>query len=100
MPSYVEVIKYHLDLFYNQLLTEPNAQAYLIFYRGRRGSLTQNQSYAKNYLDLRGGLLSERIKAVYGGYRENPTMELWIVPGGAEFPKPTPTYRPKRHGKY
>ncbi len=96
-PSLISVIKYRLDLFYNELLTLPDARAYVIFYRGRRGALTQNHLYARNYLEMRGGIPPERIKAIYGGYRQHPTMELWIVPKGAEFPKPSPTYgRAKR----
>ena len=99
-PSFISVTKYRLDLFYNKLLTLPDAQAYVIFYRSRRGAPTQNHSYARNYLEMRGGIPPERIKAIYGGYRQNPIMELWIVPKGAELPKPSPTYGQAKRKKH
>ncbi|HEX8250597.1 MAG TPA: hypothetical protein VF599_20655, partial [Pyrinomonadaceae bacterium] len=34
-----------------------------------------------------------RVKIVFGGYRETPEVEFWIVPRGAKKPKPTPQER-------
>ena len=98
-PAEVVEAKVHFDFFYNELLALPNAQAYIIFYRGRRRTSWQDHSYAKNYLDNRGGIPPGRIKAISGGYRQDTAMELWIVPEGAELPNPTPTYFPKRRRK-
>ena len=95
-PAEVVEAKVPFDFFYNELLTLPNAQAYVIFYRGRRRTSWQDHKYAKSYLDHRGGIPPERIKATFGGYRDDTAMELWVVPEGAELPKPTPTYFPKR----
>jgi hypothetical protein len=95
-PAEVVEAKAPLDFFYNELLTLPNAQAYVIFYRGKRRSSWQDHVYAKKYLDNRGGLPPERIKAIFGGYRQDVAMELWIVPEGAVAPKATPTYFPKK----
>jgi hypothetical protein len=33
---------------------------------------------------------ASRIRTTFGGYRDWPTMELWIVPGGAHAPIATP----------
>jgi hypothetical protein len=99
-PAEVVEAKAPFDFFYNELLTLPNAQAYIIFYRGRRRTSWQDHRYAKSYLDNRGGIPPDRIKAVFGGYRDDTAMELWIVPEGAELPKPTPTYFPRRRRKH
>lgn len=37
------------------------------------------------------GLPNPRIGTLDGGFREQPVFEVWIVPEGAELPKPTPT---------
>jgi hypothetical protein len=34
-----------------------------------------------------------RVKIVFGGYRENPEIEFWIIPRGTKKPKPTPQQR-------
>jgi hypothetical protein len=39
---------------------------------------------------------ASRIKVMFGGYREAPIMELWIVPRGRHAPIPTPNRFPKR----
>jgi hypothetical protein len=36
-----------------------------------------------------------RLFSIDGGYREQPTVELWIVPGSATPPVATPTVDPK-----
>ena len=33
----------------------------------------------------------ERIRVIDGGFREQPAYEFWLVPEGAERPRPTPT---------
>ncbi len=99
-PATFGETKEPLDYFYNEFLTIPNAQAYIIYYRGRHRSAFQNHVYAKNYLDNRGGIPPERIKAIFGGYRQDTAVELWIVPEGAEAPKPAPTYFPKKRKRH
>jgi hypothetical protein len=34
-----------------------------------------------------------RVKIVFGGYRELPEIEFWIIPRGSKKPKPTPQQR-------
>src|SRR2546421_7502242 len=73
-------MKARLDSFYdNGLKNEPASRAYIIFYRGRHLISRYTPSTVKNYLILR-GLSATHIKTIYGGYRDKPTIELWIVP--------------------
>jgi hypothetical protein len=37
---------------------------------------------------------SDRIKIVFGGYRDDITIEFWVVPNKGKRPIPTPTERP------
>jgi hypothetical protein len=37
------------------------------------------------------GVANERISITDGGFREQPAFEFWLVPEGADAPKPTPT---------
>ncbi len=40
---------------------------------------------------IKSGFPAARVSAFDGGFREQPAFEIWIVPEGAEPPKPTPT---------
>jgi hypothetical protein len=40
---------------------------------------------------LKSGIQVERLITIDGGYREEPAHELWVVPIGAEAPRPSPT---------
>ncbi|MBD0370800.1 MAG: PKD domain-containing protein [Pyrinomonadaceae bacterium] len=83
-----------LDNFAIQLLEEPVAEGYIIVYDGRNGRAGQALSRAnraKNYLIKKREVAGDRIVIVEGGFREEMTVELWIVPAGAEPPTPAPT---------
>jgi hypothetical protein len=106
-----------LDNFAVQLQNEPDAQGYIIFYEGRRygycykyrpriprrGEAKARVARIKPYLVETRGFDANRIVVINGGYREEWTAELWIVPKGANPPKPTPTLTEKdikfRRGK-
>lgn len=66
---------------------------YVIGYAGR----ISVRMYASNALRrirdqvLKAGLPAARVGAYDGGFREQPGFEIWIVPEGAEPPRPTPT---------
>lgn len=47
----------------------------------------------KNKTDL------ERIRLVYGGYRENPEVEFWIVPENSPDPQPSPEKKDSKQSK-
>lgn len=74
-------------------LSQSSDNLYVIAYAGRsnvRGYAGTALRRIKAQLATR-GIPANRIGAVDGGFREQPAYELWIVPEGAEPPRPTPT---------
>lgn len=85
-----------LDKFTIELQMDPSSQGYIIAYGGRTGRAGDAQKAAdkaKGYLVNKRGLDAGRIVRVDGGYREQPALELWLVPSRAPLPKPTPTVK-------
>lgn len=81
-----------LDNFMIELMSDPTAQAHIISYNAstsRPGDAQKAADRAKDYLIKKRGLDPSRVVTVTGGSREQPTVELWIVPAGAPLPKPT-----------
>jgi len=82
-----------LDNVGNLLKSDLSANAYLIAYSGRSslfGSGIVHGNYARNLL-RRWVAEDSRVRAVYGGRRENLTIEIWIVSDFLSVPQPTPT---------
>ena len=83
-----------LDNFAIALQQFPLAQGYIIFYGGRhfRGRLPKlgeaeaRVARLKPYLVNRRGIPSKRIIVIDGGFHEEWTAGLWIVPPGAAPP--------------
>jgi hypothetical protein len=89
--------KARLDQFAIQLQNDPTAQGYIIVYGGRVGRAGEAQARAdraKAYLVNNRGISADRIVTVDGGYREQLTTELYVVPQGATPPQATPTVQP------
>jgi hypothetical protein len=89
--------KARLDNFAIELQNDPTAQGYLVCYGGRRGRTGEAQrrcDRAKDYLVTTRGITADRIVTVDGGFREDLTVELWIVPQGATPPPAAPTVDP------
>ncbi|HEY9284786.1 MAG TPA: hypothetical protein VIP46_15120, partial [Pyrinomonadaceae bacterium] len=89
--------KARLDNLAISLQENPGAQAYLICYGGRRGRAGEAQrrcDRAKEYLVNTRGVDEGRIEAIDGGFKEDLSVELWIVPPGAQPPTPNPTVEP------
>ncbi|HZH89079.1 MAG TPA: hypothetical protein VEX70_00530 [Pyrinomonadaceae bacterium] len=85
--------KARLDNFAIQLQNDPGTQGYIIAYGGRRGPAGEAQTradFAKNYLVNSRGIDPGRLVTVDGGFREEATTELWLVPGGATPPTASP----------
>ena len=85
-----------LDKFTMELQMDPTAQAYIIAYGGRlsrAGDAQKLADKAKVYLVTRRGVDRDRIVTIDGGHREQPAVELWLVPSRASLPKPTPTVK-------
>ncbi|MDQ3685502.1 MAG: hypothetical protein M3430_07850 [Acidobacteriota bacterium] len=86
----------------NGLQKEPNARAYIIGYKGKRALSKPFRSYldqVENWLNFAEGVPREKIVVIDGGYRDQPIIELWIVPEGAAAPEPSPTFSPKKRRK-
>lgn len=86
--------KARLDNFSVALQNDPSARGYILAYGGRMSPIGQVQkltSRARDYLVTQRGIDASRIVVVNGGFREEDSVELWIVPSGATPPQPTPT---------
>jgi hypothetical protein len=87
-----------LDDFVLQLMNDPTAQGYIIAYGGRTSRPDDAQKAADNatnYTMNTRKMDGARTLAGVGGYREEPTIELWIAPDGAAPPMATPTVAPE-----
>ncbi|MCA1565642.1 MAG: hypothetical protein LC803_08380 [Acidobacteria bacterium] len=90
--------KAQLDKFVLALQQDPTAQGYLIAYGGRTSQPDDAQKAADNATDYTINtrkMDGARTLSGVGGYREQPTVELWIAPPGATPPLATPTIDPK-----
>jgi hypothetical protein len=86
--------KARLDNLAVELQNDPSTRAYILAYGGRMSPLGQVEklmSRSRDYLITQRGIDASRIEVVNGGFREEDSVELWIVPSGAAAPKPTPT---------
>ena len=78
-------------------LSPTHDQAYIIAYAGK----TNVRGYARTVLTrmraavIAAGMPADKVATMDGGFRENPTYELWAVPVGALPPKATPTINAK-----
>ena len=74
-------------------LAQTDDHFYIIAYAGR----TSERGYAATALKrmrtnlTTSGFDAGRLTVLDGGFREQPAFELWVVPQGAEAPKPSPT---------
>ena len=85
--------KARLDNFAIQLQNEPGSRGYILVYSGPRdhaGDAQKRAERARSYLVGTRGLDANRIVTLSGGQRGAQTVELWIVPNGANPPTPTP----------
>jgi hypothetical protein len=87
-----------LDAFAIELQNDPTATGYLMVYGGRQSSKKEIETIvnrAWDYLLTNRRIDARRILPQAAGYRENLTVELWLVPDGAALPDATPTVDPK-----
>ncbi len=86
--------KARLDNFAIELQNNPGANGLIIAYSGRKaraGEAQMRADRAKDYLVNTRGIDAGRIDTLDGGAREDLTVELWIVPTGADKPTVSPT---------
>jgi hypothetical protein len=89
--------KARLDNIAIQLRNEPETLLYIIGYAGRKARIGEAQTKAdraKNYLNFERRLEPGRMIAIDGGYREELTLEFFIVSAGASPPTASPTVDP------
>jgi len=87
-----------LDEFVLALLQDPEAQGYIIAYGGKTSGPADAQKAADNATDYTmktRKMDGARTLSGVGGYREEPTIELWIAPPGGAPPAATPTVAPE-----
>ena len=88
--------KARLDNLAVELQHDPSTRAYIIAYGGRMSPLGQVEvlmSRAREYLVSQRGIDASRLVVVNGGFREEDSVELWMVPSGAKPPQATPTVK-------
>jgi len=88
-----------VERFTKQLEKERGVTAYIVYYRARITYQTfEWQDFGNKVFAIRNQILyNERIKMkdvviINGGYRENNSVEFWIVPENVELPAPTPAF--------
>lgn len=87
-----------LKRYKKELQTNISAKPYIIFYKARitdeANQYDTDHWFASPRQELRTLRRFEgedKVPQVFGGYREENTLELWIVPKGAGAPKPSPS---------
>ncbi len=86
--------KARLDNLAVELQNDPTTRAYILAYGGRMSPLGQVEKLmtrSRDYLITQRGIDASRLTVVNGGFREEDSVELWIVPSGAPVPHATPT---------
>ena len=86
-----------IERFSKQLEKERAGKAYIIYYQARITYKNFGWNFGNrvdrinNQIKYNDRIKVEDVVTVNGGYRENNTVEFWIVPKNAEPPAPTPT---------
>jgi hypothetical protein len=86
--------KARLDNLAIELQNNPGATGYVIAYAGRNsraGEADRMTRRAADYLTTTRGISRERLVFINGGRRASNSFELWLVPQGADPPRPTPS---------
>jgi hypothetical protein len=99
--------KARLDNYAIQLQNEPGSTATIIAFGTCAGEGQTRGDRAKDYLVNTRGIEASRITVVDGGCRADLTVQLWVVPQGADAPtvdtsgaiSPCPECRPRRGGR-
>lgn len=89
-----DALKENMEALAN-FLSQSQDRLFLIGYAGRkseRGFTFRWMNQIKAAL-VAAGISSRRIVAMDGGFREEPLFDFWIVPAGAEPPRPAPTVK-------
>jgi hypothetical protein len=87
-----------IERYKKELQKRPGSAPYIISYRGRivdETTFYETERWfdtpKQELRDLRRFQDKDNVPQVFGGYREENTLEFWILPRGASAPKPTPS---------
>lgn len=81
-----------------QMQKDRGGKAYILVYGGRfsrRGEARARASRMKSYLTRNLGIDARHITTIDGGYREDLTVELWLLPPFVGAPSAFPDVAPK-----
>jgi hypothetical protein len=78
--------KARLDNYAIQLQNTPGSQGTIIAYGSCEGEAQARADRAKDYLVNTRGIEAGRITTIDGGCRSDLTVQLWVVPSGADAP--------------
>lgn len=84
--------KARLDNLATQLLKDPEQEAYIFVYAGRRPCASETQAkmaFVKNHFVKTRGIKPERVILRDGGFREESSVELWLWRRTTEFSPPS-----------
>ena len=82
-----------LDKFATTLAGWDGSSGYIIVYPGEGSGIQDAQIYAnqaKKYLLEKRGIIKNQIITIIGGFREEPSVELFITVKGGDPPTPSP----------
>lgn len=84
-----------LDNLAVALMNSPDTRVYVVIYGGSRGTYRDEvkvrAARMKRHLVENRGLSPERVKIINGGFREELTVELRVVPADKPAPTASPT---------
>jgi len=87
-----------LDNFAVSLQEKSDFKGHVITYAGKRACRGEASAYAnriKNYLVNERGIGAKRLKVIDGGYREEFTTDLFLIPSAWPAPVASPTLPPR-----
>lgn len=90
---YYSDLSARFDGFISYIYSEPSMTGYIIIYGPREGN---SKAVLKTIYNIKKLMAfrqydASRVKIVEGGFREEGMIEFYLIPQGAEVPKPTPT---------
>lgn len=78
-----------------EFMSQSQDYLYVIAYAGRNSERGFTQNWVKRIKAglSQAGVADSKVYAVDGGFREQPVFDFWIVPIGADPPRPEPTIK-------